>query len=78
MLGLAEYGPLVNIENTNSPFANSRRLITDFDVDGNANKGHGIAVRGDRWQKVWKYLFTHPVEKVVESVPTDKNCKVSR
>jgi hypothetical protein len=76
MLGLAEYGPIVNVEEKNAPYGNSRRLITDFDVDGNANKAHGIVVRGDRWQNVWKYLFTHPVDEVGKPVAKDPECVV--
>jgi len=78
MLGLAEYGPIVNVEETNAPYGNSRRLITDFDVDGNANKAHGIVVRGNRWQIVWKYLFTHPVTQVGKPVSKDPECVVQR
>jgi hypothetical protein len=26
-------------------------------------------------ESVWKYLFTHPVEKVGEAVAADPNCK---
>ena len=78
MLGLAEFGPLVNVENTAPPFGNSRRLITDFDVSGDAKKAHGIVVRGERWQKVWKYLYTHPVDKVGNPVPLDPDCMVKK
>jgi hypothetical protein len=78
MLGLAEYGPIVNVEEKNAPYGNSRRLITDFDVDGNANKAHGIVVRANRWQIVWKYLFTHPVTQVGKPVSKDPECVVQR
>jgi hypothetical protein len=76
MLGLAEYGPIVNVENSSHPYGNTRRLITDFDVDGNANKAHGIVVRGDRWHNVWKYLFTHPVDEVGKPSAKDPDCVV--
>jgi len=78
MLGLAEYGSIVNVENSSLPYGNSRRLITDFDVDGNANKAHGIVVRDERWKKVWSYLFTHPVDKVGKPVSLDPDCSVSK
>ena len=78
MLGLAEYGQIVNVEETKAPYWNSRRLITDFDVDGNANKAHGIVVRGDRWKNVWKYLFTHPVDEVGKPVAKDPDCVVQK
>ena len=78
MLGLAEYGPVVNVENSSLPYGNTRRLITDFDVDGNANKAHGIVVRDGRWKMVWRYLFTNPVDKVGEPVSLDPDCSVSK
>jgi hypothetical protein len=78
MLGLAEYGPIVNVENSSLPYGNTRRLITDFDVDGNVNKAHGIVVRDERWKKVWRYLYTHPVDKVGKPVLLDPNCSVSK
>jgi hypothetical protein len=78
MLGLAEYGPVVNVENSSLPYGNTRRLITDFDVDGNANKAHGIVVRDGRWKMVWRYLFTHPVDKVGKPVSLDPDCSVSK
>jgi hypothetical protein len=78
MLGLAKFGPLVNVEKTKHPFGNSRRLITDFDVDGNANKAHGIVVRDGHWKEVWKYLYTHPVDKVGKPVLPDPDCSVPK
>jgi hypothetical protein len=78
MLGLAEYGPIVNVENSSLPYGNTRRLITDFDVDGNTNKAHGIVVRDGRWKMVWRYLFTHPVDKVGKPVSLDPDCSVSK
>ena len=77
-MGLAEYGPIVNVETSSLPYGNSRRLITNFDVDGNANKAHGIVVRDERWKKVWSYLFTHPVDKVGKPVSLDPDCSVSK
>ena len=76
MIGLAKFGPLMNVEKINPPFGNSRRLITDFDVGGNSNKAHGIVVRDERWKKVWKYLYTHPVDRVGKPVSLDPGCSV--
>lgn len=78
MIGLAKFGPLVNVEEINPPFGNSRRLITDFDVGGNSNKAHGIVVRDERWKKVWKYLYTHPVDRVGKPVSLDPSCSVPK
>lgn len=76
MIGLAKFGPLVNVEEINPPFGNSRRLITDFDVGGNSNKAHGIVVRDEHWKKVWKYLYTHRVDRVGKPVSLDPGCSV--
>ena len=78
MLGLAEFGPLVNVEQSKAPFGNSRRLITDFDVGGHSGKAHTIVVRGDRWQDVWRYLYTHPVNQTGKPVPLDPDCHVAK
>lgn len=78
MLGLAKFGPLVNVEKSQYPFGNTRRLITDFDVGGNSRKAHNIVVRGERWKEVWRYLYTHPVNKVGDPVPNDPECKVKK
>ena len=40
MLGLAEYGPLVNVDQVPAPFGHSRRLITSSDVNGSPSRPH--------------------------------------
>lgn len=84
MLGLAQFGPLVNVDEIAAPFGNSRRLITDCNVDKNPNRAHttvvpgGSAVKDEKGQyiheSVWRYLFTHAVDQVGEPVPLDPNC----
>jgi hypothetical protein len=85
MLGLNEFGPIVNVDQTAAPYGNTRRLITDADVGGNANRAHssvqpgGSAVKDPKTKKlihepVWKYLFTHDVDRVGKSVPRDPGC----
>lgn len=85
MLGLNEFGPIVNVDETKPPYQNTRRLITDFDVNGDAKRAHssvqpGKAAAKDpktkeyKHESVWRYLFTHPVEKVGESVEWDPGC----
>lgn len=88
LLGLAEFGPIVNVDEMKAPFGNSRRLITSADVGGNADRAHSSVVPGRAAAKdasgqflhedVWRYLFTHPVEEVGMPVETDPNCKVGR
>ncbi|MEZ6126539.1 MAG: hypothetical protein R3C49_25740 [Planctomycetaceae bacterium] len=86
MLGLAEFGPVTDVDQVKAPFGNSRRLITSGDVGNNANRAHGASVPGNAAIKgedggfiheaVWKYLFTHPVDKVGRPVPPDADCRL--
>jgi len=86
MLGLHQYGEIVNVDNTSPPYQNSRRLISAADVGGDANKAHssvtpgGASPKNDQgeflYEPVWKYLFTHPVEETGDPVPKDASCKV--
>ncbi|MCW1915640.1 hypothetical protein OJ996_18790 [Luteolibacter sp. GHJ8] len=88
MLKLQDYGPLVNVENTPPPFGNSRRLISDADVKGDAKRAHSGVVPGGQAPKdekgkylheeVWRYLFTHPVEQTGEPVPADPDCRMEQ
>lgn len=85
LLGLNQYGALVDVDKTPPPYHNSRRLITQADVGQNANRAHGSVVPGKSAVKdadgnfihenVWKYLFTHPVDEVGQPVPSDENCR---
>jgi hypothetical protein len=86
MMGLHNFGPIVNVDQTMPPYGNTRRLITDFDVGGNADAAHSSVVPGGRSYKdkasgkymheaVWEYLFTHPVDQVGDAVPMDESCR---
>jgi hypothetical protein len=71
LLDLDEQGAIVNVDAMPYPYNHSRRLITDADVKGSAGRAHtmvqpgGSAVKDKNGQyiheKVWEYLFTHPV-----------------
>ena len=84
LLGLHHYGPIVNVDNAKPPYANSRRLITAWDVGGNAKKAHSVVTprkSGPKkpdgtlaYEQVWRYLFTHPVAKTGDSTPLDSAC----
>jgi len=88
MLGLQELGPVVNVEKTSFPFRKSRRLVTDADVKGDANRAHGAVVPGGNAPKdgkgnylheeVWRYLFTHPVDETGKPVPADPDCRMDQ
>jgi len=84
LLGLHQFGPLVEVDKVATPYGNSRRLITAADVKGDAKRAHssvtpgGAAVKDAAGQfiheAVWRYLFTHPVEAVGQPVPSDPDC----
>ena len=84
MLGLHKFGPIVNVDKVQPPFQNTRRLITDFDVQGDEKRAHSSVQPGSRaftdkagnymHEGVWKYLYTHPVGKTGDPVPKDNNC----
>ncbi len=84
MLGLHAFGPITDVDANAAPWGNSRRLITKFDVKGDAKRAHGSVVPGGSAAKdakgkfvheaVWKYLFTHPVEAVGTATALDPDC----
>lgn len=88
LLGLQDFGPVVNVDKTSVPFLKSRRLITDADVSGDSKRAHGASVPGRSavkdadgkfiHEEVWRYLFTHPVDEVGEAVPADPNCDMEQ
>jgi hypothetical protein len=85
MLGLHKFGPIVDVDKSSPPYGSTRRLITNFDVKNDANRAHSSVTPGSRSFKgkdgtlmhdpVWKYLYTHPVEKIGEPVPSTKAFK---
>ena len=80
MLGLHQFGSIVNVDESTPPYQNSRRLVTNFDVKGDARRAHGSVTPGRRsfrsktgglhHEPVWKYLFTHPVDQTGRPVPS--------
>lgn len=82
MLGLDQYGPVVDTDQAKPPYGNSRRLITAADVGGDAGRAHGAVTPGKNspkdaagkflYEDVWRYLFTHPVEQTGEPVEQPK------
>ena len=86
LLGLHKYGPIVNVDQSEPPYKNTRRLVTDFDVGGDAKVAHSSVQPGSRAFKdkrtgkymheaVWRYLYTHPVDRVGRAVPMDEGCE---
>ncbi len=85
MMGLNEFGPIVNVDKVAPPFQNTRRLITDADVKGDDKRAHGSVTPGGSAVKgadgkfiheaVWKYLFNHPVDQTGTPTPPDADCE---
>ncbi|MAR13037.1 MAG: hypothetical protein CL681_24100 [Blastopirellula sp.] len=88
MLGLAHYGPIVNVDEVAAPFGHSRRPITNSNVDNNPRRAHTTVVPGGSAVKnkagdyihetVWRYLFTHPVDQTGKPVPPETDCKINQ
>ncbi len=88
LLKLQDYGPLVNVEKEKFPYGNTRRLITDADVKNDPNRAHNAVIPGGSAPKdglgkylheeVWRYLFTHPVEKAGDPVLPDPAVKMEQ
>ncbi|WDQ18960.1 alpha/beta fold hydrolase [Rhodopirellula sp. P2] len=85
MLGLNAFGPIVNVDEQAPPYGHTRRLITDFDVNGDAKRAHSSVQPGRsaakdpktgeyKHEAVWRYLFTHPVDQVGTPVDRDPDC----
>ncbi|QEG38132.1 BPSS1187 family protein [Roseimaritima ulvae] len=85
LLGLHAFGPIVNIDDAQPPYENSRRLITAADVGGDARRAHSSVTPGGSSPKaadgsllfdpVWRYLYTHDVDAVGEASEPDPDCQ---
>lgn len=88
LLGLQNFGPLVDVDQSSSPFESTRRLITKADVGTNPDRAHNSVNPGKNspknkageflYEDAWRYLFTHPVDQVGESVPMDPKVKMNQ
>lgn len=85
LLGLHQYGPIVNVDHSKPPYENTRRLITDADVKKDAKRAHGSVTPGGSAVKdssgkfihesVWRYLYTHPVDQTGTPTLPDESCE---
>ena len=85
LLGLTEFGPIVNVDGVRPPYGNTRRLVSAADVGGDAGRAHSAVTPGRAsprdaeghllYEPVWEYLFTHPVDQVGSPVPRDPDCE---
>ena len=76
MLGLNQFGPIVDVDTVPPPYHNSRQLTTDFGksrlrVHNGVYPGNYSWREDDQWvhAPVWEYLFTHPIAEVGEPAP---------
>lgn len=84
LLGMHKFGPIIDVDKQKLPYGNTRRLITQFDVKGDARRAHSSVVPGrsaysikNKYQHedVWRYLFTHPVDKTGKPTELDPDCE---
>lgn len=86
LLGLHEFGPIVTVDDSKPPYQNSRRLISAADVGQDSRKAHSAVTPGKAspqdpeteaflYEPVWRYLFTHPVDKAGIAVSMDESCE---
>lgn len=83
LLGLNQFGPIIDADTTPPPFGHSRRLTTQGDVKNDPAKAHGYVQpnknspkdsQGNYLQdEVWKYLFTSDVNEVGKAVAPEAN-----
>ena len=92
LLGLNQFGPIVNAETEKAPYGHSRRLMTNAALKGNdkeqADRGHGYVTPSKGSPKdangkfiqddVWRYLYTSDVEKVGAAVPAEAGVKMDQ
>ena len=85
LLKMHEHGPIVNIDTAKPPYGNTRRLITNFDVNNDGRRAHTIVVPGGKdaigqwvYDDVFRYLFTHPVDQSGPAVSIDADCTMNQ
>lgn len=85
LLGMNQFGPIVNTDEQTPPYDHSRRLITAADVGQDARRAHSSVTPGRSspkdeeghmlFEPVWRYLYNHPVDQVGEADARDPDCE---
>ena len=88
LLGLQQYGAIIDIDHASPPYSGTRRLISSADVDGDARKAHSAVTPGRSsptdengvflYEPVWKYLYTQPVDQFGSPVPAETDCDLEQ
>jgi hypothetical protein len=85
LLGLHELGPIVDVEQTQPPYENTRRLFTSIAKTGDKRVHNAVAPNDAAFkdesgryihEPVWRYMLTHPVDRVGTATPRDPDCQV--
>lgn len=88
LLGLHQFGPIVNADEAKAPYGHTRRLITSADVKGDAARAHGYVTPNAKssprdasgnyaQDEVWRYLFTSSVEEIGQSVSPEGSTRMN-
>lgn len=84
LLGLHELGPIVDVETTQPPYENTRRLFTSIGKKGDKRIHNAVAPNDFSFkdengrfihEPVWRYMLTHPVDDVGTATPLDPDCQ---
>jgi hypothetical protein len=84
LMGLHEHGPIVDVEMEKFPYGNTRRLYSSIEEKNSMKIHNGVAPNGFAFKDakggylhddVWRYMFTHPVDKVGAATPLDPMCQ---
>ncbi|MBU6303561.1 MAG: hypothetical protein KGS60_18590 [Verrucomicrobia bacterium] len=85
LLKMHNHGPVVSIDAARPPYGNTRRLISNSDVQNNSKRAHTIVVPGGKdavgqwvYDEVFRYLFTHAVDQSAPPVPVDADCEMDQ
>jgi len=86
LLGLVDFGDIVNVDDATPPYGNSRQLVSGADVGGDVNRAHSAVQPGGaspqaadgsfRYEPVWRYLFTHPVTEFGKPATPAADCRM--
>ncbi|MDA8698087.1 DUF4886 domain-containing protein [Rhodopirellula sp.] len=88
LLGLHEFGPIINVDQSPMDYSRTRRLISNADVGEDAKKAHSAVTPSKAspkdsegnffYEPVWKYLFTQPIDVFGDPVTAETNCDMEQ
>ena len=88
LLRLNQYGPIIDVDQTSPPYANSRRLISGANVGGDSKRAHSSVTPSRSspsdengallYEPVWEYLYTHPTTSIGDAVIAENDCDLDQ